>query len=246
MKGLARQKAQQSKLFSDAAFEYMEAKGYNRYADYVEKILQILGPHARIDDLDEATLFSIGVKNLPTYSRQSVIDCFVKPARTMIRHARGESMRRLPAKVSFKHILTVQQTLRLLDTAENHEDVLSWDPDRRTLQKIVFQLGGGASPGETSVVLASDVDVGLKRVLISGQEAGGRKNPYRRRYVYLPDFYWERLGELPESGKVFLTPRGVPYAPRHFRGGQYTEALASVARIAGLPDGITPHVLRRT
>lgn len=47
MKGLARQKAQQSKLFSDAAFEYMEAKGYNRYADYVEKILQILGPHAR-------------------------------------------------------------------------------------------------------------------------------------------------------------------------------------------------------
>ena len=54
------------------------------------------------------------------------------------------------------------------------------------------------------------------------------------------------MGELPGSGKAFVTPRGEPYAHRQFRREQYTAALASVARIAGFPDGITPHALRRT
>ena len=160
-----------------------------------------------------------GVSALPTYSRSSVNDCFVKPIMAIARHARGETQERNQKAERPIMAMTVSQTLRLLEAAASDPAILRWDPQRQTLKKIAFQLGSMASPGETCAVLASDIDHEHQRVSIAGREPGGRKNIYRQRDVYLPDFYWNFLKDLPAVGKVFLTPHGKPYSVRHFRGG---------------------------
>ena len=244
--GLERRKIKQSQLFSTAAIGYMKEINYNRYTDYLPKILEILGPLSRIDELSEKVLLEIGSERLPTYSSESIKDCFVKPTLTIIRHARGEYRRKTSKKVRRIHVLTVSQTLRLLDAAANDASVLRWDPDRRTLHKIAFQLGSMASPGETCAVLAKDIDAEHQRLTLAGREPSARKNDYRIRDTYPPDFYWKLLQNLPNEGKVFLTPRGNPYALRHFRGGQYVAAFSSVVAAAGLPPEFTPNDLRHT
>lgn len=246
MAGRKRERMKRSMLFSTASIGYMQAKGYNRYTDYIPKILEVLGPDPRIDELDKKTLTQIGAEKMPTYNSQSIQDCLVKPSMTIIRHARGEYRERSTKKAKRIHVLTVTQTLRLLDTAGNDPSVLKWDSDRRTLQKIAFQLGSMASPGETCAVLARDIDAEHQRVSLAGREPGARKNIYRYRDVYLPNFYWKFLLGLPDKGKVFLTPRGEPYAVRKFRGGQYAAAFASVLEAADLPQEFSPHDLRHT
>lgn len=246
LKGVEREKVKFSPLFSTTAMNYMKARGYNRYVDYADKALQIIGPDMRNAELEESTLYQLGVEHLPTYSRQSVKDCFVKPVMTMIRHENGEWKERTFRKKPRVRVLTVGQMLRLLHTAENDPRVLRWDPHRWTFRKMVFQLGGITSPGETCAVLAADIDTQHKRVTIAGREPGGQKNDYRLRDVYLPDFHWDRLGELPTEGKAFLSPRGEPYEVRKYRGGQYREAFKSVLECAGLPPEFTPNDLRHT
>jgi integrase len=244
--GLERQKVKHSPLFSTVAMNYMKGKGYNRYSAYIPKILEVLGPTPRVAGLDEDTLMTIGIEKLPTYNPQSVKDCFVKPAMTIIRYAKGEYHERSMKKAKRPRVLTVEETLELIDAAAHNPSILKWDPHKRTLQKIAFQLGSMASPGETCAVLAVDIDATHQRVTIAGREPGARKNPYRNRDAYLPDFYWNLLRGLPEKGKVFLSPRGKPYTVREFRGGQYAAAFASVVREAGLPSEVTPHDLRHT
>lgn len=114
------------------------------------------------------------------------------------------------------------------------------------MKKIAFQLGGSASPGETCAVMAQDVDPRHKRVWLAGREPGAQKNQWRVRHVYLPDFYWDLLGELPTEGKAFRAPPDEPYALKKFSGGQYRRAFASVVREAGLSPDFTPHDLRHT
>jgi integrase len=246
IKGLERNKVNDTALFSTAALNYIIETGYNRYAAYLEKILMILGPTVRIGELNKSTLCRLGAEKLPSYSQGSIMDCFVKPVLTIIRHALGDRRKPLSKKARPVRVLTVSEVLRLLDTAANDPSVLQWDPNRHTLQKIVFQLGGGASPGETCVVKAADFDAEHKRVLIAGRDPGGQKNEGRVRYVYLPDFYWNLLKGIPNDGYAFRTPRGEPYALRKFSGGQYSGAFASVVRAAGLSPDITPHCLRHT
>lgn len=244
--GLARKNTESTPLFATAAINYMTEFGYNRYANYLDKILTIIPAAARIGELNKAVLLQLGSTHLPTYNRQSVMDCFVKPAMTVIRHANGERQYRSQMKAKQARALTVDQVLRLLDAAANSPEVLRWDPDRQTLKKIAFQLGGSASPGETCAVMAQDVDPKHKRIWLAGREPGASKNPWRVRYTYLPDFYWDLLGELPTEGKAFRTPRGDPYTSREFSGGQYSGAFASVVREAGLSSDFKAHDLRHT
>lgn len=246
MAGREREKLKGSMLFSTAAIGYMKAKKYNRYTDYIPKILDVLGPLPHINELNEKTLAKIGAERMPTYSPQSIKDCFVKPSMTIIRHANGDYREATTKPAKDIHVLTVSQTLKLLDTAAHDPSVLRWDPERRTLHKIAFQLGSMASPGETCAVLARDIDAEHQRVRLAGREPGARKNQYRIRDVYLPDFYWNFLRSLPDEGKVFLTPRGESYAVRQFRGGQYAGAFSAVVKAAGLPPEFTPHDLRHT
>ncbi len=246
LKGLERKKVKKTILFSTASTNYMKEFGFNRYAAYLGKILLIIGPSVHIGELNKAKLRRLGAEHLPTYTPQSVMDCFVKPTMTIIRHANGERRDPIPTKPKPVRVLTVSEVSRLLDTAANNPRILRWDPNRRTLQKIVFQLGGGASPGETCVVMAADFYAQHKRVLIAGRDPGGQKNEGRVRYVYLPDFYWDLLGDIPDDGYAFLTPRGEPYALKKFVGGQYSGAFGSVVREAGLSPDITPHCLRHT
>ena len=246
LKGLQRNKLKETILFTTASINYMKEFGFNRYAAYLSKILSIIGPSMHIGELNEVTLRQLGAQHLRTYNPQSVMDCFVKPAMAIIRHATGKRRDPVKKKARPVRVLTVSEVLRLLDTAANDPSVLQWDPNRHTLQKIVFQLGGGASPGETCVVKAADFDAEHKRVLIAGRDPGGQKNEGRVRYVYLPDFYWALLKGIPKDGYAFRTPRGEPYALRKYSGGQYRIAFASVVRAAGLSPDITPHCLRHT
>lgn len=213
---------------------------------FVAEITRAMGEFRRIGGLDKAQLRMIGSEYLPNQKKASVERNFVKPAWAIIRHENGERQERSSRKSASPRALTIDEVLRLLDVAANHPEIVRVDPKRRMLQKIAFQLGGGAGPGETCAITMADIDVQNQRAYIAGREPGARKNEYRRRYVYLPSYYWDLLGEFPADGKAFLSPQGKPYAPRLYRGGQYTTAFKSVVRAAGLPDEITPYNLRKT
>ncbi len=140
LKGLERKKAKETILFTTASINYMKEFGFNRYAAYLEKNLSILGPSVHIGELNKAELRRLGAEHLPTYTPQSVMDCFVKPTMTIIRHANGE--RRDPIKTKSKpvRVLTVSEVLRLLDTAANNPRILRWTRTVARCKRLFFNL----------------------------------------------------------------------------------------------------------
>lgn len=55
-----------------------------------------------------------------------------------------------------------------------------------------------------------------------------------------------RTAGLPDTGAVFLTPKGKPYHITPNRGGQIQGAFNKARNAAGLGPDVTPHTLRHT
>lgn len=232
--------------FIVAASRYIN-KG--REARFVERIAaaiiadEQIPSDISIDDIDDAVMLRLKEVMYSGAADQTIHRQLITPMRSVINFAKEKWQ---DSKVKTRDIprtrwLTPEEAERLLVAANDEAVVGKWDPDRTTLKKIAFMLGGGAGPGEMLEVQANHLKPESGEVWIEKA-----KSDYRPRWVHLPPRAWNLMGELPEDGEVFLTPQGKPYVIRENGGGQIKGAFDAVRKAAGLGPEVTPYVLRHT
>ena len=99
---------------------------------------------------------------------------------------------------------------------------------------IAFLLGSGATPGEMFCVRAKDVNRQTGEVWIRGDEVGAGKTAYRARMLLLPEKAWDLIGELPSTGRVFLSTSGKEIVPDGQRGSTAIRQFHKLCEAAGL------------
>lgn len=199
----------------------------------LEKIVGYFGPHIKIDEIDPFSIKQCGIElanatSAPQTRRRQIIT----PLRAVIRNAQG--LRTEPQIDNVRErILTPEEAERLIHAAKNPPPSIR-DPDRRLLKMIVFMLGTGATPGETFCVMASDLFRDAGEVRIRGEHVGAGKTKYRKRMVRPPKRTWKLMGELPTSGRVFLSTTGREIVPDGKRGNTSIRQFRKLCDAAGL------------
>ena len=216
--------------FYQAAGGYVQSGGEARF---LPPLIRYFGEDTCIDDIGEPEIVAASVEIYPgrqpdTHRRQVRV-----PINAVIRWARGE--RRRPS--------TDTKRTRWL-TPEEFEPMLKASPE--IVAKIAFLVGSGARPGEMMAVEVKDWNPITRQCWISAEEGGAGKTPLAARFVRLPPRSAELIGELPEVGRMFLTPKGKPYKLRKNGGGQIATAFAKARDLAGLDRDVTPYTLRHT
>ena len=145
----------------------------------------------------------------------------------VLRWARGE--RRQPGTDNPRTVwLTPEEAERLIQCAGP------------ALDKIAFLLGSGCRSGEMFALDVKNWNSATRQAFIEDT-----KNGYPR-WVRLPGRSVDLMGDLPDVGRMFKTPKGLAYKLRRHGGGQMQAAFNKARDAAGLGPEITPHVLRHT
>ncbi|MEM8632099.1 MAG: tyrosine-type recombinase/integrase [Pseudomonadota bacterium] len=227
---LERTEQKPSMPFWEAAKGYVDAGGEARF---LPKIVAHFGPDMTIDEIGEPELTAAELDIYPHAAPDTRRRQVRVPVSAVIRWARGE--RRRPS--------TDVRRLRWL-TPEEFERMLS--TDRETIAKLAFLVGTGCRPGEMLAAEVKDLNLSTRQLWISAEETGAGKTPLSARFVRLPPRSIELMGERPEVGRLFLTPKGKPYVLRRNGGGQIKTAFDNAKAAAGLGSDVTPYTLRHT
>lgn len=217
----------------------------------LEKIVGYFGRHIKIDEIDDFLRKQCAVElansDVQPQTRRRQIKT---PLLAVIRNAEG--LRTEPQVDNVRErILTPDEAERLIQAAENPPPSVR-DPDRRLLKMIAFMLGTGATPGETFCVMASDLFPDDEQVRIRGEHVGAGKTKYRKRTVRPPKRTWKLMGELPKSGRVFLSTTGREIVPDGKRGNTAVRQFRKLCDEAGLgpsdehPERLVFYSLRHT
>lgn len=251
LKSLARLKAQQ--LYKDEWEAHLTApvikgvpfweaaKGYvddGGEARFLPKIIAHFGERTTIDDIGEIEIITCAMAVYPdaapdTHRRQVRV-----PINAVIRWAKGERRRPRTDNVNTRW-LEPEEFERLIDAADEH-----------LIPKIAFLIGSGCRTGEMVALNASDWRPATRQAWIAGEEDGAGKTVTSTRFVRLPQRSIDLMGDIPEDGKMFRTPKGQPYKLRVKGGGQIKGAFDKARDKAGLesegPRKVTPHCLRHS
>jgi integrase len=195
--------------FQEAGYLYVDRFG--KHAKEVEGLIGYFGSNIRVDEITPFMIDQAMVDlSRPTWNTDQTArrQVFV-PANAIISFALGKRPRQW-APSRRERVLTLKEAERLIRMAKEPEKANLRDPKRRLLKLIAFELGTGATPGETHVIRAEDCNWSTREVWIRGVEKGARKTKYRRRWVHIPDRSLELMDPLPEDDLVFLTPTGRP------------------------------------
>jgi hypothetical protein len=222
-------------MFWEAAKGYVNDGGEARF---LPKLISYFGQHTTIDEIGEIEIITCAVSIYPdaapdTHRRQVRV-----PINAVIRWARGE--RRRPRTDNPRvRWLTPEEFERLLEVSDNH-----------LIPKIAFLIGSGCRTGEMVALDSRDWRPQTKQAWIAGEEMGAGKSFTATRYVRLPQRSVDLMGNLPEDGKLFRTPKGEAYKLRVRGGGQIMGVFNKARDAAGLekegPNKVTPHILRHT
>lgn len=221
--------------FWKAAKGYVDSGGEARF---LPPIMQFFGEGMMVEDIDEADIVACEISIYPTAAPSTRRRQVRVPINAVLRWHAGK--RRGPSTdVKRTRWLEPEEFERLIDAADAH-----------LIPKIAFLVGSGCRTGEMFALDATDWRPETRQAWIAGEEDGAGKTDSSTRWVRLPDRSIELMGELPETGKLFLTPKGVPYKLRQKGGGQIQTAFNKARDAAGLEGGgprkVTPHVLRHT
>lgn len=218
--------------FQEAAELYLADVDRNR--EHVGRVVDYFGPFIRIDEIDSFTIRRCKVDltkpewtSIETARRQ-----ISTPLKAVLNHAFGLRPETRD-EIGRTRILTPEEAEILIEAAM-HPPKTVRDPDLRMLKMIAFLLGGGATPGEMFCVRAEDINRATGEVWIRGNAPGAGKTPYRRRMIKLPQRSWDLIGDLPDEGRVFLTPRGKEVIPDGKRGSNCTRQFHKLCVAAGL------------
>jgi integrase len=220
--------------FAEAADVYLA--DINRNRDHLEKLVDYFGPFIRIDEIDPFTIKQCKVDLTKPHwtSTETPRRQVTTPLRAVLSYAFGLRPEDRD-EIGRTRILTPEEAERLISTAMNPPETIR-DPDRRLLKMIAFLLGSGATPGEMFCVRAQDVNRATGEIWIRGKEPGGGKTVYRTRMVHLPARAWDLMGDLPSTGRVFLSTSGKEVVPDGRRGSTAIRQFHKLREAAGLPE----------
>lgn len=236
--------------FAEAANLYMRHTGNRRY---LKRIIVYFGPHTRIDEINHPRILRAGSDIAELRFKESgirwapeTIRCQVTtPICAVINFISGNRRARRKKNVRNKY-LSPAQLEALIEAAMAPRTAHVYDNDHRLLKIIVFMVATGCGPGETFAVKVEDFNWSTNEVWIPAIEDGAGKTLSRARWVYLPDRAIELIGELPKSGRAFLSSRGNPFKLRDHGGGQIAKQFRKLCNKAGLPKNVVCYTLRHT
>jgi integrase len=236
----------EAETFLGAVKRYLEGGGERRFIERIARVIvadRSMPDNISVDDFDDSVMMHLRKTMYPDAADATVRRQLFTPVRSVIAFVSNGWQASKPRgkDVIPTRWLTPEEAEKLLVAADSEEVVGSWDPKRRTLQKIAFMLGGGAGPGETIEVDAKNLRPQTGEVWISKD-----KTEFRPRWVHLPPRAWCLMGDLPTDGPVFLTPQSKPYVVRKNGGGQLKGAFDTVREAAGLGPEVMPYTLRHT
>lgn len=229
-------------LFYLAAKGYLDAGGEARF---LPPLLKHFGPDLIIEDIDEALIITTGHELYPNRSPDTHRRQVRVPMSAVARWASGK--RRRPSTDNRRlRWLTPEEAQALLDAAAKLALPRHNAPEPFTLTKIAFLLGSGCRTGECFAAEVKDWNVATSQLWIPAIEIGAGKTNSSARWVRPPDKAVALMGDLPDVGRMFRTPYGLPIKMRKSGGGQMQAAFNKARDHAGLGPEVTPHVLRHT
>lgn len=211
--------------FFEAAATYVRSGGEARF---LPPILRHFGPAVLVEDIGPLEITGAGLALYPDATEGTRKRQVRTPIRAVINFHRGESPQRG----------VDQPRTRWLTPDEAEALIAACDP--LTLQKVAFLLGSGCRTSEIWPLRSQDYNRPTRQFWIDTPKNG------HPRWVTLPERAVALMGELPQFGILFLTPKGKPYVQRSGGGGQMQAAFNRARDKAGLSDDVTPHVLRHT
>ncbi len=210
--------------FYEAARGYVESGGEARF---LPRLVEHFGADTAIDDIGEMEINEAAITIYPGRSPSTIRRQVLVPIQAVLRWARGE--RRQPGTDNPRTVwLTPEEAERLIQCAGP------------ALDKIAFLLGSGCRSGEMFALDVKNWNSATRQAFIEDT-----KNGYPR-WVRLPGRSVDLMGDLPDVGRMFKTPKGLAYKLRRHGGGQMQAAFNKARDAAGLGPEITPHVLRHT
>jgi integrase len=233
--------------FKEASDLYVDR--FEKHEKEIKVLNAYFGPFICVDEITPFMIDKAMVDlTRPTWNTENTARRQVRvPANAVINFALGKRPRQWPTSRR-ERVLDPEEAERLIRVAQEPEKAGVRDPQRRLLKIIAFELGTGATPGETHVIQAQDCNWPTKQVQIRGVQKGARKTSYRRRWVQVPDRALELMDPLPQEGFVFLTPTGCPINTDGEHGTHLIDQFHKLCEAARLHDSgeIVFYTLRHT
>ena len=225
----AEPEAPQGTPFWRAAEAYVQSGGEARF---LPPLIRHFGQHTMCEEIGQVEIVECATETYPGRARSTIRRQVETPISAVLRFARGER-RRDTGDNPRTDWLSPDEAERLLTAC-----------DARTRRMVAFLLGSGCRTGEMFAAQAFDYSAGVFR--IRGEQEGAGKSRAATRTVRMPSRAIDLIGETPNAGGLFLTPKGLPYKMRVKGGGQMAATFNKARDAAGLGSEITPHVLRHT
>lgn len=228
--------------FHTASRRYVEAGGE---AKHLGKILKHAGPGLMVEDIDEAWILDAAQALFPGCAPDTVRRHLRVPVNAVRNHALGRRRQKGTDVRRFRW-LTPEEADRLLAAAARLTLPRHAAPEVQTLRKIAFLLGTGTRPSECFAAEVKDWNPVTRQWWIAGETPGASKTAGTARWVRLPERAVALIQPMPEVGRAFLTPYGVPIVVTAGRGGQMQTSFNAARDAAGLGPDVTPYTLRHT
>lgn len=224
--------------FAEAALTYLQAGGEPRF---MAPILNHFGTSTKLKDLDNAAINAAAAKIYPRAANATINRQLITPVSAILSMAAEDGLC-YPVKLRRRK---VSETKTRWLTPEEFE-ALAASLDAHLVPIIGFMIGSGARVRETLSLQAATLYLAQGQALLTDTKNGAA------RMVRLPPRAADMIAtrEIPETGTVFTTNKGKPYALHDNTGGQIRRAFNKARDAAGLEATgarkVTPHTIRHT
>jgi len=222
--------------FAEAALTYLESGGEGRY---LPPILTHFGPRFRLSDMSNDAVNQAARSIYPTAAPSTINRQLITPISAVVNMAADDG---LCAPRRFRRRKEDNAKLRWLTPEEAERLIKAADP--RTAVIITFLLGTGCRVGEALALVRDDLYLSTGEAFVRDAKNG------ESRMVRFPSRTRRMLAAsgVPDAGRVFRTPKGLPYKlhTETGSGGQMQTAFNKARDAAELGTDVTPHTCRHT
>lgn len=224
--------------FAEAALNYIDSGGEVRF---LEPILKLFGPRTRLKEIDNSAINAAARKIYKGAKPATINRQLIVPISAIMTMAAEDGLCH-PTKLRRRKVK--ETTTRWLTPEEFEAFFAELDP--HLVPIIGFMIGTGARVRETLTLQASTLYLSQGQAYLTDTKNG------QPRMVRLPKRSADIIGqcEIPQTGTVFTTNKGKPYALKDNTGGQIRRSFNKARDAAGLegtgPNKVTPHTIRHT
>jgi integrase len=220
--------------FAEVALNYINSGGETRF---LAPILNHFGARTRLAEIDNAAINQAAAKLYADAKPATINRQLITPIAAILSMAAEDGLC-YPVKLRRRRVTDKKN--RWL-TPEEFES-LAANLDAHLLPIIGFMIGTGARVRETLTLQAATLYLTQGQALLTDTKNGSP------RMVRIPARSIEMIEtrKQPETGTVFTTNKGRPYAIKDNTGGQIRRGFNKARDNAGLGSDVTPHTIRHT